>query len=668
MNIDNHRQYQCQYQMSQNMKITNSKTPLIIPLIGCLTTNIYAEENTINQADDAFGISTGQESIGIYDESSVRGFDLSSAGNYRINGSYFVKSSGTSSFFLEKTSVKIGYGAIGINFPGPSGIIDFKLRDPELNEASTLKIGLESYQNPVADILFKKRDKDNLYSFSLGVGLESDKKDEQGGTGKSALLAGTARFSPSKATKVQVFAGEYDYTRNGKFSVSLASSATKLPQEIERGQYIGQDWAIESGQRRIAGVLWDHAATTNWSYGATGVFSQEDPDKSFTQLLSNLTDDGQVTNDYIVSPHQKYTAWSGELRASWKPDYQAIKQRLFFTLRGRLSNNHFGGEEKVSLGQTSLNAMVNPVASPQFNQFNAGLTDEVKQFGLGVSYDLLFSNQLQLNMGLLYTDYQKTFTDNNNDNYSNQNTPFLFNWSVLYPLNKNAQLYSSYSKGLEESGTAPASTENRNSVLAAGIATQKEVGVRYQINHQLTAILAAFETSKPYAGINQSNNFYQTIGSVTHKGIEFSFTGSLSDEFSIVSGGVFTDAVIEGEMVDLGQSGELPVGVPKWKLMTGIMYSPSGFPQLSTDINANYASDRAIRGQLQNHGYGQLKTPSETTIDLGLRYKLKLGQHEARIRAQVLNVFDTFNWQVSSSETLSYNAPRQLRLLFNLDF
>jgi iron complex outermembrane receptor protein len=650
------------------MKISGREIKLIIPLIGCLTAKIYAEENAINQADDAFGISTGQESIGIYDESSVRGFDLSSAGNYRINGSYFVKSSGTSSFFLEKTSVKIGYGAIGINFPGPSGIIDFKLRDPGLNEPSTLKIGFESYQNPVVDVLFKKRDEDNSYSFALGVGLESDKKDAQGGTGKSALLAGTARFSPSKATKVQVFAGEYDYTRNGKFSVSLAPTATKLPQEIERGQYIGQDWAIESGQRRIAGVLWDHVSTNSWSYGATGVFSQEDPNKSFTQLLSNLTDDGQVTNDYIVSPHQQYTAWSGELRASWRPDYQAIKQRLFFTFRGRLSNNHFGGEQKVNLGQTSLGGMVNPVTGPQFKQFNADLTDKVKQFGLGVSYDLLFANQLQLNMGLVYTDYQKTFTDNNNDKFSNRNSPFLFNWSVLYPVSKKAQLYSSYSKGLEESGTAPSSAENRNSVLAAGIATQKEVGIRYQINPQLTAILAAFETSKPYAGINQINNYYENIGFVTHKGIEFSFTGGLSDEFSIVSGGVFTDAIIEGEVVDLGQSGELPVGVPKWKLMTGIMYSPSRLPQLSTDISANYASGRAIRGQLQNNGHGQLKTPSETTIDFGLRYKMKLGQHEATIRAQVLNIFDTFNWQVSSSETLSYNAPRHFRLLFNLDF
>jgi iron complex outermembrane receptor protein len=139
----------------------NKTTLLLAVMLGSFTTTIFAQENTINQAQDAFGITTGEESIGIYNESSVRGFNLSSASNYRVNGSYFVKSSGTSSFFLEQTNVKIGYGALGLNFPGPSGVIDFKLRDPELAEPSIIKIGLESFQSPTLDVLLKKRDMNN---------------------------------------------------------------------------------------------------------------------------------------------------------------------------------------------------------------------------------------------------------------------------------------------------------------------------------------------------------------------------------------------------------------------------------------------------------------------------------------------------------------------------
>ena len=58
-----------------------------------------ATANAVVGADDAFGFIAGDEAVGIYDATAVRGFSLEAAGNYRVNGGYFVKSSGVSSFF-----------------------------------------------------------------------------------------------------------------------------------------------------------------------------------------------------------------------------------------------------------------------------------------------------------------------------------------------------------------------------------------------------------------------------------------------------------------------------------------------------------------------------------------------------------------------------------------
>ena len=45
-------------------------------------------ENAVTSADDAFGTSVGNETIGLYSTDEVRGFSPVAAGNIRIDGLY----------------------------------------------------------------------------------------------------------------------------------------------------------------------------------------------------------------------------------------------------------------------------------------------------------------------------------------------------------------------------------------------------------------------------------------------------------------------------------------------------------------------------------------------------------------------------------------------------
>src|SRR5687767_10325529 len=47
------------------------------------------EENAVKAAEDAFGVTIGRETLGLYTTTSVRGFSPTAAGNARINGLYF---------------------------------------------------------------------------------------------------------------------------------------------------------------------------------------------------------------------------------------------------------------------------------------------------------------------------------------------------------------------------------------------------------------------------------------------------------------------------------------------------------------------------------------------------------------------------------------------------
>src|SRR5688572_19460190 len=94
-------------------------------------------ENAVTAAEDAFGTSVGNESIGLYSSEEVRGFSPAVAGNLRIGGLY-VGGIGLGNPRLQAGStVHVGLSAQGYPFPAPTGIVEFSLRpagpDPTLS-------------------------------------------------------------------------------------------------------------------------------------------------------------------------------------------------------------------------------------------------------------------------------------------------------------------------------------------------------------------------------------------------------------------------------------------------------------------------------------------------------------------------------------------------------
>src|SRR3546814_14223224 len=87
-------------------------------------------DNAVTQAEDAFGVSIGRETLGIYSSSNARGFSPSAAGNVRVEGLYFDPVYLLTSILADSVSVKVGLSAQSYPFAAPSGIVDFSLRRP----------------------------------------------------------------------------------------------------------------------------------------------------------------------------------------------------------------------------------------------------------------------------------------------------------------------------------------------------------------------------------------------------------------------------------------------------------------------------------------------------------------------------------------------------------
>src|ERR1700722_10713620 len=90
----------------------------------------HASDNPVVSAEDAFGLTLGLETIGMYSPGQVRGFSPQAAGNVRIDGLYFDQQGALSNRVIEGSTIRVGISEIGYAFPAPTGIVDYNLRHP----------------------------------------------------------------------------------------------------------------------------------------------------------------------------------------------------------------------------------------------------------------------------------------------------------------------------------------------------------------------------------------------------------------------------------------------------------------------------------------------------------------------------------------------------------
>jgi iron complex outermembrane receptor protein len=624
-----------------------------------------ATVNAVTDAGDAFGFTIGNETVGIYDTGSVRGFDLEAAGNYRVNGTYFVRSSGVSSFFFETTTVRIGSNTLGIDLPGPSGVVDYRLRDPAAGEPSLLTAGRDEFGQPYTDLLFKHRSGNGRLSGAIGLGLVYDMRNAQGGAGgRSWLLGGTVRATLGSVT-ARLFGGEYDYIRPATFRFTFADPEVRP--ELARGLFLGQDRAMSRGQRRIAGLLVDTPLGAGFALGATAVFSQEDPTLAYSQLFLDVDGEGRARSLIVASPQQRATALSGEMRLAWTGTTGAASHRVTASLRGRRSRSLFGGDRVADLGIAALDRPAPDAALPDLSDARANLRNAIDQWGIGLAYRMSLANRLTLNAGLLRTDYEKTFVAADGSATGRAVTPLLYNVGGAVRVLPGLDLYASYSRGLEEAGTAPSSAANRNEVLNAIRVTQRELGLRYALTPGLRLVLAGFETDKPYAGIDGATSVYRLLGSVRHRGVEASLSGNPAAGLSIVVGGVWLDPRLSRDDSGTATLGDRPVGVPRLRGIANFNYSVPPVSGLSLDAGLEHVGARPLRAARGPEG-DQSRLPAYLTANFGLRYRLPVPGWRATLRAQILNAFNSYGLTVNGAETLDYIAPRRFRLLVTTEF
>ena len=621
-----------------------------------------ANENAATQSSDAFGRSVGQDKSGLYSSDDVRGFNPVDAGNVRLEGLYFDQVDKLSTRLSDGNTIRVGPAALRYPFPAPTGLVDYSLTQPR---------GVSSYSFNLEDggvnnggiggsFEFKQPLDGSKLGVSGGFGWRNAHRWE-GGTARYRTVGATLGWHPTDRVTVLLFGGAF-YFLSDEARPTYYPSGTELPPQLKRGVDLSQPWAPRNA--------------TNWAYGAVvkaplagfgleaGLFyNGRTQDTTFADLLFGVNSDGSVRSRRVVADGDNRDAsLSGEARLVKQWQHGEISHRLIASVRGRARDRRFGGSQSLDLGASTI---LSPDIRPEpVYTIGPKSFDEVRQLTWGASYSLVRAGHYGFDASFSKTSYRKAidFADPHLTDPVTRESPIMWNAGGTVNLSKPLALYAGISHGMEEALAAPEVAINRAEAPPAIHTSQVEAGLKYAVTPHLTLIAGGFSITKPYYNLDPALR-YRQLGKLRNRGAELSLTGQVRPGLTVVGGTMLLDPRISGEAVDSALIGPRPVGqIRRRSVLTLDLRSGQGHGPVSVDVSLESLSSRTANAA------NTLAAPARTVVNLGARYRFKMAGGSWLIRPVLLNVFDEYGWNVSSSGGFTYIGPRAGTLQLVADF
>jgi iron complex outermembrane recepter protein len=633
------------------------RTICALAVTAALATPAWAQragENAVTSADDAFGTSVGNEQIGLYSSDEVRGFSPGAAGNIRIDGLYLGGLFIGNPRLLAGTSIKVGLTAQGYPFPAPTGIVELSLRPAGTKPllSAVLHGGFQDGfeldgQLPVSSDI----------SLAGGVGF-SHFIDNPGGDYGDYWSVGLApAWRPNKDTEIRAFYA----LELGPKDVStpfIFVDGPHLPPRIPH-RFQGQHWAAWHNRTDTMGLFGHTALGVGWSLKG-GLFRQRlESKKSFNTLFVDTAPDGAAHFVVAIHPVRTTTQNAGEVRLTRQLDEGPRRHELHLSVKGRTRTGDFGGEQVVDFGPVTVGKIPPQFPKPDV-EFGEETSDKTRQWTGGIAYRGIWPGVGELGLGIQKTDYRKTISPPDSPAIVTRARPVLWNATLAVNLFPGLVAYGGYTRGLEDSGVAPEIAVNRSEAPPALITSQKDIGLRYAFG-PMRLVVGGFEVNKPYFNLDPSLVF-RDLGTVRHRGLEISLSGEPVKGLNVVAGAVLMKPRVSGPAVDLGLIGSKPVGQAETMVTGYADYRLPFAPAFSVNLGVNYLGRRP--GSPDN----LLTVPARTIVDLGGRYRFKLGRSPATLRLQVSNLLDQYAWDVSDFGGFKRNRPRSVQADLSADF
>jgi len=625
----------------------------------------HASDNPVNSADDAFGLTLGLESVGLYSPGSVRGFSPISAGNVRIDGMYFDLQGPPSERVVEGSTIHVGVGEIGYPFPAPTGIADYNLRKVAGDKpAATVIASAGPYDawGVSVDGSIPLIGKDLVLPIGISTSISTQSSQDgahyPGLTSRMTSIGATPQWTPNSHVTVRALI-DWQQTSRAKTLPEFFAAGDFLPPLITKG-YVAQNWARGRNTTLNLGGLVTAQLTKSWLLRAGAFRSTNNNPAGFADIYTDIQPNGQSDHVVVAFRDQDSSSTSGEVRLVGTFHTGDWRQQVIFAARGRDTTSHFGGEDVVDLGPALISRIVQ-APEPNFT-FSERAIDRAQLVSAGAAYRVDWRSQGVLEVGIQKEVYHETAENPGALRSKISAHPWRAYANAAFAVTPQLTLYGGYTQGLENSGIAPNFAQNSGAVLPASLTWQVDFGARYVVTPKLKLIAGVFELQKPYFNLDTSNVDRQ-LGVQQSKGIELSVAGEVTNHLNVNIGAIAGKVGITGSNLTADGVGSIAVGQPHLQYVASANYALLRWPAASIDVRFLYIG--AAPETLDN----RVSTAPATILNIGGRYKFTILGKKSSVRLQVQNVLGTNLWQqLNTPGVFQWPGPRRIFAYLTTDF
>ncbi|WP_338569407.1 TonB-dependent siderophore receptor [Erwinia billingiae] len=454
----------------------------------------------------------------------------------------------------------------------------------------------------------------------------------------------------------------------GRLGVNV-SGVDFIPEVPRATSNYSQDWVYSNLESEFGMARAEYDIAPDWTlYGAMG--GQHSHETGAYASPSLKDEDGTATIGRMDT-NKIVDAFSGMAGVRGKFDTGFVSHSV------NVGYSALTKREKTSYGMALTPQATNiydtsPVAAPTNTYFGGDLDDprptsRVRTEGLLLSDTLGFvDDKILLTVG---ARHQKVVVRNYAYGTAEEDTDARFTksrWTPGYGLVvkpwETVSFYANHIEALQPGDTASSGAVNVGQVTGISLSKQNEVGMKVDYGN-IGGTLALFEIKKPIGIINPQTNVFGLYGEQRNRGVELNVFGEPIYGVRLNGSATWLDPKMS-KTEDGTWDGKNAIGVANFYTVLSAEYDIEPIEGLTalarvTHSGSQYANEANTK-----------KLDSYTTLDLGMRYRMKVQQNDLTWRLGVENVTNEKYWSgVESYGTYIYQGdPRELKLSLSYDF
>ncbi|AFZ30313.1 TonB-dependent siderophore receptor [Gloeocapsa sp. PCC 7428] len=427
------------------------------------------------------------------------------------------------------------------------------------------------------------------------------------------------------------FSGEY-LSLNSVFTPGQPAVGTILPNPngaIARNLYIGEpDSDFDQNGIRVRAEL-EHQFSDNWSLrSAFGLRTYRETRRDLV-FPDSLSPDNRTLNRRYGVDFNELDIYSFVTDIVGKFSTGSVEHQLLLgTTLARIDFIRAEGSGGTAPPLDLFNPVYGQPLTPPVQFYDS--TSVSDSLGVYIQDQVTITDNLKLLLGLRFDAFEQTNRDLLEDSRTNQSgnacSPRV---GIVYQPVEPLSLYASYSRSF----TPTIGLAFDGSQFEPGRGTQYEIGVKADLNDQLSATLALYDLTRSNVLTDDpvNPNFSIQTGEQRSRGVELNLTGEVLPGWNIFAGYAYTDATVTDD-TDSSLVGNFLNNVPEnsFNLWTTYEIQAGALQGFGVGVGLFFVGER--QGDLAN----TFQLPSYLRTDAAIFYNRD--QFQAQINFK--NLFD----------------------------